>query len=106
MRCVLTTPLGVPVDPEVNSSFATVSAPMAAKARATALSSRVARSSAQGRTPRTCSWPDAAMTTAVCRSSMAASAAANRGASATYITPGFRVRTMALSLPKSFDIKE
>ncbi len=34
MRCVLRTPLGTPVEPDVKRSFATVSGPTAAKASA------------------------------------------------------------------------
>ena len=37
IRCVLMTPFGMPVEPEVNSTLATVSGPTAANARSTAL---------------------------------------------------------------------
>ena len=43
MRWVLTTPLGRPVEPEVNSTLAMVSGPSAAKARSHALDRGVSR---------------------------------------------------------------
>ena len=46
MRCVLMTPLGSPVEPEVNRNFAIVSGPVASNAAATALASRRAPASA------------------------------------------------------------
>ena len=51
MRCVLITPLGRPVEPEVNRILATVSGPTAALARSTALVGRVARRSAKAVMP-------------------------------------------------------
>ena len=46
MRCVLITPLGAPVEPEVNRIFATVSGPMRWNASSSAWRGTVARSAA------------------------------------------------------------
>ena len=47
MRCVLITPFGAPVEPDVNSTFATVSAPTRAWASSTSASRRVGSSAAK-----------------------------------------------------------
>jgi hypothetical protein len=90
MRCVLTTPLGMPVEPEVNRIFATVSGPIFACSRSSVEPGLVSSSS--------CTGVDFAST--------AASAAPNFPGSAVYTRPGRTSSKMYFSLPKSLDIRE
>jgi hypothetical protein len=90
IRCVLITPLGSPVEPEVNRIFATVSGPTRAKASSTRAPASFSRSFAIG----------------VASAPTAASAGAKRGESPVHTRPGLSSSKIALSFAKSFDISE
>ena len=82
MPWVLMTPLGCPVEPEVNRNLAIVSAPTAAQARSTSAPARVA-ASASNEVTRSRLAPLRLATSSVAPRSSAASAAANGAVSAT-----------------------
>lgn len=63
IRCVLTTPRGVPVEPEVNSTLATVSGPSRANASRIAGLGRVRESASIGSAPRSPPTSDGASAT-------------------------------------------
>src|SRR3954452_19092487 len=92
--CVLITPLGIAVEPEVNRIFATLSGPTDANASSTALVARVDVSSERRVAPlpveRTSSAPP---------KSTADSTSPNGPASAAYTRPGLISEAMCLTLP-------
>ena len=90
MRWVLTTPLGVPVEPEVKRIFATVSGPIRANASSTRAVGVASSSAAIG----------------VAVAPTAASAGAKRAGSEQYTRPGRSSSKIDLSFAKSFDISE
>ena len=90
MRCVLITPFGVPVEPEVNRIFATVSGETLANSRSSVEPGLVSSISA--------TEADLAPT--------ASSAGPNFCGSAAYTSPGLSSSKIIFSLPKSFDISE
>ena len=104
MRWVLMTPLGFPVEPEVNRIFATVSGPTLAWAASTAwvgcAASRSANSVA-GRSPAF-----AVTTISTPRGTAASMARENALPFAAKTRPGVSVSMIDLSLPKSLDISE
>ena len=75
IRCVLTTPFGVPVDPDVNRIFAALSGPTAANARSTSVVGAAGIASNRG-------------------TAIVASARANASPSA-HTAPGARIATSA-----------
>ncbi len=99
------TPFGCPVEPEVKRNFAIVSGPVLAWAASTAAVGLAAMSSAKAMLRRS-----AAGVVATTISTPGGTAAAIAGAKAVPFAaktrPGVRISTMALSLPKSFDISE
>ena len=105
MRCVLMTPLGAPVEPEVKRSLAMVSGPTFACAASTsgpAGFASIASSSEEGRVK-------GGLTRAMTSTSLgtAASIAATNGLpSPTKTRPGVRIAMMAFSLAKSFATSE
>ncbi len=105
MRCVLMTPLGLPVEPEVNRNFAMVSGPTLACAASTAsvgsrreqIGEQRGGAVAGGLAVTTISTP---------RGTAASIARANILPSAANTRPGVRVSMIDFSLPKSPDISE
>src|SRR5580658_2260582 len=100
IRCVLTTPLGVPVDPDVKRIFAIVSGPTDAFARASAVPGEALRSAltvaVEGPRLARRGTPESA----------AASAFAYRAGSSAKTTPGPTVATSSRSLAKSRETSE
>src|SRR5215467_9482089 len=90
MRWVLITPFGIPVDPEVNRIFATVSGPTRAKALLTSGPGSLA-----------CNWA-----IGVDLKPTESRAAPNLSASAAQTSPGRSSSKISLSLAKSLDISE
>ena len=90
MRWVLMTPLGLPVEPEVNRIFATVSGARRENATSSVDPGLVSSS----------------LDTGVEVAPTAASAGANFSGSAAKTRPGLSSSKMYLSLAKSFDISE
>ena len=88
IRCVLITALGMPVEPEVNSSLPTVSGPIASTLACTAGVARVAASAAYGRLGTPAGGRSTCTTCTPSRSS-AASARSKGGPSCTITSPGF-----------------
>jgi hypothetical protein len=105
MRWVLMTPLGLPVEPEVNRIFATVSGPTLACAASTASVGSVMARSANGVVER---LPSGLAVTTISQSSgtAASMARANGRPSDANTKPGVRMSMIDLSLPKSLDMSE
>lgn len=98
MRWVVRTPLGPPVEPEVNSTFAIVSGPTAANARSTSGPGEVSSSSLNGVTESTSA---SRLATTSIPGSSPARALANARASATYTSAGHAISKTWRSLTKS-----
>jgi len=105
MRWVLMTPLGVPVEPEVNRSFAIVSGPTFAFAASTSGPAGFARTDASVADGRDAGGFKRA-TTSTSRGTAASIAAANAPPSLTKTRPGVRRAMIAFSLAKSLAMSE
>ena len=99
--CVLITPLGIAVEPEVKRILATLSGPTDSSASSTAIVGRVARSSSKPVAPLP--WVS---TSSAPPKSTAARTPPNGPASDAYTSPGFTSAAMCLTLPKSWLISE
>ncbi len=105
MRWVLMTPLGLPVEPEVNRIFAMVSGPTLACARIDRVG-RLADEQFGEQRRRPLAGGLAVTTISTPIGTAASMARANGLPSAANTRPGVRISMIDLSLPKSLDISE
>ena len=99
--CVLMTPLGIAVEPDVNRILATLSGPTFASASSTSPVARVFTSSSKLVAP----WPWDSTSSAPPKST-ADSTPPNGPSAAAYTSPGLIRAAMCLTLPKSWLISE
>src|SRR5580658_2156984 len=105
IRCVLMTPFGWPVEPEVNRNLAILSGPTLSCATSTAGVGCAAKSSLKEVQLRPAGGAEVA-TTSTSDGTAAAVARADAAPLAANTRPGVSSAMMAFSLPKSADISE